>query len=99
MAEKKKPKSEVQSPPKVPPKKSEAEMPKKKKDKDKAPRGSVSFAISGKGPQKSDNAAPTRPEWFQHEGGYDRDLVLVCFVVSVVCVTLPPPRLWRSIVA
>ena len=25
--------------------------------------------------------------------------VFVCFVVSVVCVTLPPPRLWRSMVA
>ena len=24
--------------------------------------------------------------------------VFVCFVVSVVCVMLPPPRLWRSIV-
>ena len=56
------------------PKKSEAEMPKKKKDKDKAPRGNVSFAISGNGPQKSISAAPTRAEKFQHDGGCDRDL-------------------------
>ena len=74
MAEKKKRKAEERSPPKVPPKKSEAEMPKKKKDKDKPARGNVSFAISGKGPQKSISAAPTRAEKFQHEGGYDRDL-------------------------
>ena len=74
MAEKKKRKSEERSPPKVPPKKSEAEMPKKKKDKDKPARGNVSFAIAGKGPQKSISAAPTRAERFQHEGGYDRDL-------------------------
>ena len=74
MAEKKKRKLEEQSPPKVPPKKSEAEMPKKKKDKDKAPRGNVSFAIAGKGPQKSISAAPTRAEKFVHEGRYDRDL-------------------------
>ena len=73
-AEKKKRKSEERSPPKVPPKKSEVEMTKKKKDKDKAPRGNVSFAISGKGPQKSISAAPTRAESLQHEGGYDRDL-------------------------
>ena len=25
--------------------------------------------------------------------------VFVCFVVTVVCVTLPSPRLWRSMVA
>ena len=25
--------------------------------------------------------------------------VFACFVVSVVCVTLPPLRLWRSVVA
>ena len=68
MAEKKKRKAEERSPPKVPPKKSEAEMPKKKKDKDKPARGNVSFAISGKGPQKSISAAPTRAEKFQHEG-------------------------------
>ena len=74
MAEKKKRKSEQRSPPKVAPKKSEAEMPKKKKDKDKAARGQVSFAISGKGPQESINAAPTRAEKFQCEGGYNRDL-------------------------
>ena len=74
MAEKKKRKSEERSPPKVPPKKSKAEMPKKKKDKDKPARGHVSFAIGGKGPQKSINAAPTRAEKFQHEGGYDGDL-------------------------
>ena len=74
MAEKKKRKAEERSPPKVPPKKSEAEMPKKKKDKDKPARGNVSFAIGGKGPQKSISAAPTRAEKFQHEGGYDRDL-------------------------
>ena len=74
MAEKKKRKAEERSPPKVPRKKSEAEMPKKKKDKDKPARGNVSFAIGGKGPQKSINAAPTRAEKFQHEGGYDRDL-------------------------
>ena len=74
MAEKKKRKWEERSPPKVPPKKSQAEMPKKKKDKDKAPRGQVSFAIAGKGPQKSISAAPTRAESFQHEGGYNRDL-------------------------
>ena len=74
MAEKKKRKSEERSPPKVPPKRSEAEMPKKKKDKDKAPCGQVSFAISGNGPQKSISAAPTRVEKFQHEGGYDHDL-------------------------
>ena len=49
-------------------------MPKKKKDKDKAARGQVSFAISGKGPEESINAAPTRAEKFQKEGGYDRDL-------------------------
>ena len=74
MAEKKKRKAEERSPPKVPPKKSEAEMPKKKKDKDKPARGNVSFAIGGKGPQKSISAAPTRAEKFQHEGGYARDL-------------------------
>ena len=74
MAEKKKRKSEERSPPKVPPKTSEAEMPKKKKDKDKPAHGNVSFAIGGKGPQKSINAAPTRAERFQHEGVYDRDL-------------------------
>ena len=74
MAEKKKRKAEERSPPKVPPKKSEAEMPKKKKDKDKPARGNVSFAIGGKGPQKSIRAAPTRAGKFQHEGGYDRDL-------------------------
>ena len=74
MAERKKRKSEERSPPKVPPKKSEAEMPKKKKDKDKPARGNVSFAIGGKGPEKSMSAAPTRAEKFQHEGGYDRDL-------------------------
>ena len=48
----------------MPPKKSEAEMPKKKKDKDKPARGNVSFAIGGKGPQKSISAAPTRAEKF-----------------------------------
>ena len=74
MAETKKRKSEERSPPKVPPKKSKAEMPKKKKDKDKPARGHMSIAIGGKGPQKSINAAPTRAEQFQHEGGYDRDL-------------------------
>ena len=74
MAEKKKRKLEERSPPKVPPKNSEAEMPKKKKDKDKPARGHVSFAIGGKGPQKSISAAPTRAERFQHEGRYDRDL-------------------------
>ena len=74
MAEKKKRKSEERSPHKVPPKKSEAAMPKESKDKDKAPRGNVSFAIFGKGPQKSISAAPTRAERFQHEGGYCRDL-------------------------
>ena len=63
MAEKKR-KSEERSPSKGPPKKSEAEMPKKKKDKDKAPHGNVSFAISVKGPPKSINAAPTRAEKF-----------------------------------
>ena len=75
MAEKKKRKAEERSPPKMPPKKSEAEMPKKKKDKDKPGRGKVSFAIGGKGPQKSIRAPPTRVDKFQHEGGYDRDLV------------------------
>ena len=74
MAEKKKRRSEERSPPKVRPKKSEAEMPKKKKDKDKAASGQVSFAISGKGPQKSISAALTRAAKFQQEGGYDRDL-------------------------
>ena len=74
MAEKNKRKSEERNPPKVPPKKSEAEKPKKKKDKDKPARGHVSFAIGGKGTQKSISAAPTRAERFQHEGGYDRDL-------------------------
>ena len=74
MAQKKKRKAEERSPPKVPPKKSEAEMPKKKKDRDKPARGNVSFAIGGKGPQKSISAAPTRAEKFQHEGGYNRDL-------------------------
>ena len=74
MAEKKKRKAEERSPPKVPPKKSEAEMPKKKKDKDKPACGNVSFAIGGKGPQKSIIAALTRAEKFQHEGGYERDL-------------------------
>ena len=74
MAEKKKRKSEERSPPKVPPKKPEAEMPKKKKDKDNPARGHVSFAIGGKGPQKSISAAPTRAQKFQHEGGCDRDL-------------------------
>ena len=64
MAEKKKRKSEERSPPKVLPKKSQAERPKKKKDKDKPARGNVSFAIGGKGPQKSISAAPTRPEKF-----------------------------------
>ena len=74
MAEKKKRKREDRSPPKVPPKKFEAEMPKKKEDKDKAVRGQVSLAISGKGPHKSISAAPTRAEKFRHEGRYDRDL-------------------------
>ena len=74
MAKKKKRKSEERSPPKVPPKKSEAEMPKEKKDKDKPARGHVSFAIGGKGPQKSISAALTRAEKLQHEGGYDRDV-------------------------
>ena len=74
MAEKKNRKADERSPPKMPPKKSEAEMPKKKKDKDKPARGNVSFAIGGKGPQKSISAAPTRAEKFQHEGRYDRDL-------------------------
>ena len=74
MAEKKKRKAEERSPPKVPPQKSEAEMPKKKKDKDKPARGNKSFAIGGKGPQKSISAAPTRAQKFQHEGGYDRDV-------------------------
>ena len=74
MADKKKRKSEERSPPKVPPKESEAEIPKKKPDKDKAARGQVSFANSGKGPQKSIGAAPTRAEKFQCEGGYNRDL-------------------------
>ena len=73
MAEMKKRKAEERSPPTVPPKKSEAEMPKKKKDKDKPALRNVSFAIGGKGPQKSISAAPTRAK-FQHEGGYDRDL-------------------------
>ena len=36
--------------------------------------GTCSFAIGGKGPQKSISAAPTRAEKLQHEGGYDRDL-------------------------
>ena len=49
-------------------------MPKKKRDKDKAARGNVSFAIARKGPQKSISAARTRAERFQHEGGYDRDM-------------------------
>ena len=74
MAEKKKRKAEERSPPEVPPKKSEADMPKKKKDKDKPARGNVSFAIGGEGPQKSISVAPTRAEKFQHEGGYDRDV-------------------------
>ena len=74
MAQKKKRKAEERSPPKVPPKKSEAEMPKKKTDKDKPARGNVSFAIGGKGPQKSISAATTRAENFHDEGGYDRDL-------------------------
>ena len=74
MAEKKKRKSEERSPPKVPPKKSEAEVPKKQKDKDKAARGHLSFAIGWKGLQKSISAAPTRAEKFQHEGGYNRDV-------------------------
>ena len=69
MGDKNKRKSQERSPPKVPPKKSEAEM-----NKDKAARGQVSFAISGKGPQKSIGAAPTRAEKFQCEGGYNRDL-------------------------
>ena len=73
-AEKKKRKSEERSPPKVPPKKSETEMPKEKNDKDKPARGHVSFAIGGKGPQKGISAAPTRAQKFQHEGGYDHDL-------------------------
>ena len=51
MAEKKKRKSEERSPPKVPTKKSRADMPKKKKDKDKPSRGHVSFATGGTGPQ------------------------------------------------
>ena len=74
MAENKKRKAEERSPPKVQPKKSEAEMPKKKKDKDKPARGNVSFAIGEKGPQKSISAARTRAVKFQHEGGYDHDL-------------------------
>ena len=74
MAEKKKRRSEERSPPKVPAKKSEAEMPRKKKNKDEPALGNVSFAIGGKGPQKSISAAPTRAGKFQHEGGYDRDL-------------------------
>ena len=74
MAEKKKRKSEERSPPNVPPKRSEAEMPKKKKDKDKPARGHVSFAIGGKGPQKRISAAPKRAQKFQHEGRYDRAL-------------------------
>ena len=74
MAEKKKRKSQERSKPKVPPKKSEAEMPKKKNDTGKLARGHVSFAIGGKGPQNSIGAAPTRAEKFQHEGGCDRDL-------------------------
>ena len=74
MAEKKKPKAEERTPPKVPPKKSEAEMPKKKKDKGKLARGNPSFAIGGKGPQKSISAASTRAKKVEHEGGYDRDL-------------------------
>ena len=74
IGEKQKRKAEERGPPKVPPKKSEAEMPKKKKDKEKATRGHVSFAISGKGRQKSISAAKTRAEKFQHEGGYDRDV-------------------------
>ena len=48
----------------MPPKKSEAEMPKKKKEKDKPAGGNVSFAIGGKGPQNSISAAPTRAEKF-----------------------------------
>ena len=47
MAEKKKRKLEERSPPRVPPKKSEAEMPKKKKDKDQPARGNAPFAIAG----------------------------------------------------
>ena len=74
MADKKKRKSEERSPPKVPPTKSEAEVPKKKKDKDKEARGQMSFSISGKGPKKSINAAPTRAQKSQCEGGCDRDL-------------------------
>ena len=58
----------------MPPKKSEAEVPKKQKDKDKAARGHVSFAIGGKGLQKRISATPTRAENFQHEGEYDRHL-------------------------
>ena len=73
-ADKKKRTSEERSPPKVPPKKSEAEVPRKKKDKDKGARGHMSFAISEKGPQKSINTALTRAQKFQCEGGYDRDL-------------------------
>ena len=48
------------------PKKSHVEVPKKKKDKDKggAARGHMSFAISGKGPQKRTSAAPTTAEKF-----------------------------------
>ena len=60
MAEKKKRKSEERSPPKEPLKKSEAEMPKKKKDKARPARGHVSFASGGKGPQKSISAAPNK---------------------------------------
>ena len=74
MAEKKKRKWEERSLPKVPPKKSDADMPKNQKDKHKPARGNVSFAIAGKGPHKSISAAPTRVESFKHEGGYDRDL-------------------------
>ena len=74
MAEKKKQISKEQGPPKVPPKKSEAEMPNKTKDKDKPARGHVSSAIGGKGLQRSISAATSRAERFQHEGGYDRDL-------------------------
>ena len=73
MAEKKKRNSEERSPPKVPPKKSDAEIPKNKKDKEKPACGNMCFAIAGKGPQKSIIAAQTRAERFQHEGGYDRD--------------------------
>ena len=98
MAGKKKQKSEERSPPKVPPKKSKAEMPKKKKDKDKAPRGNVSFAIfrkglrSGRGGGGADRVSAMGIEDIAHMETDD----CRCCARPLLCLCKVVPRVMRA---